>query len=308
MGMSASQCRLLNLTARMSDLEYQAQSISNSKIRLATQTEEIARNYSDALNKEKLTIQTGVDQNGVTTYKDATAANLTGYNTISTTEKQRFIKDSAGKVVLSEKLANIMNSVMTPGSFGNQSLKSAEDYKNMSLAEMNVNGAFVEFVYGAEGRPDINGDGKHDMIDYNALIGNIGDSKVQYYKNIFVETLESGGCNGQSSQNLNSPEWLQQQVQSGNISLYEADSTGDFQDVSWTSCDSSIQSKSDTTDMARAEADYKVKTAEIQTKDKRFDLDLQNINTEHTAIQTEVDSVKKTIEKNIDRSFKIFNA
>lgn len=270
MGMSASQCRLLSLTARMSDLEYQAQSISNSKIRLSTQSEEVARNYSDALNKEKLTVMTGVDTKGVTTYKDATAANLTGYNAISTTEKQRFIKDSAGKVIVSSTIKDNYDA--------------------------------------AQGKGDVHAFLTNCGVEQNTSSPNYDESKIAWYTNLYNEIKESGGCNPQSTDNLNSPEWLQQQVTSGNISLFEKDETGDFVDVSWTSGDSSIQSKSDDTDMARAEAEYKVKTAEIQTKDKRFDLDLQSINTEHTAIQTEVDSVKKTIEKNIDRSFKIFSA
>jgi hypothetical protein len=61
MGMSASQARLLSLTARLSDLEYSAQSISNSKIRLADASAEASREYSEALDKEKYTVLAGVD-------------------------------------------------------------------------------------------------------------------------------------------------------------------------------------------------------------------------------------------------------
>ena len=56
MGLSASQVRLLTLTKRLSDLELQAQQISNSKIRLSTESEQISKNYSDSLNKTKFTI------------------------------------------------------------------------------------------------------------------------------------------------------------------------------------------------------------------------------------------------------------
>ena len=40
MGMSASQARLLSLTARLSDNEHSGQNISYAKIRLADQTEQ----------------------------------------------------------------------------------------------------------------------------------------------------------------------------------------------------------------------------------------------------------------------------
>ena len=56
MGLSASQARLLSLTARLSDLELRAQTISNAKIRLSDQSEGASRKYSDALDKQTLKI------------------------------------------------------------------------------------------------------------------------------------------------------------------------------------------------------------------------------------------------------------
>lgn len=57
-----------------------------------------------------------------------------------------------------------------------------------------------------------------------------------------------------------------------------------------------------------AEALFNQKTAALEANEKILDMTLTGINTEHTALQTEVDSVKKVIDKNIDRSFKIFDA
>ena len=55
MGMSASQARLLSITARMNDVEFKSQSIANTKIRLADESEQIANDYTKALNKQKFT-------------------------------------------------------------------------------------------------------------------------------------------------------------------------------------------------------------------------------------------------------------
>ena len=55
MGMSASQARLLAITSRMNDVEFRSQSISNTKIRLADESEQVANAYTKALNKQKLT-------------------------------------------------------------------------------------------------------------------------------------------------------------------------------------------------------------------------------------------------------------
>ena len=56
MGMAASQARLLSITARIHDVEYQAQSIQNAKIQLATQEDKAYREYNAALEATTLTI------------------------------------------------------------------------------------------------------------------------------------------------------------------------------------------------------------------------------------------------------------
>ena len=55
MGMSSSQARLLSITARMNDVEFKSQTISNTKLRLADESEAVSRAYTDTLNKSKLT-------------------------------------------------------------------------------------------------------------------------------------------------------------------------------------------------------------------------------------------------------------
>ena len=57
MGMAASQARLLTITARLHDVEYQAQSIQNAKISLATQQDDVYQKYLDALDATTLTRQ-----------------------------------------------------------------------------------------------------------------------------------------------------------------------------------------------------------------------------------------------------------
>ena len=46
----------------------------------------------------------------------------------------------------------------------------------------------------------------------------------------------------------------------------------------------------------------------LQAQDKNLELRLSQLNTEHSAIQTEMDAVNKVISKNIETSFKTFNA
>lgn len=273
MGMSASQARLLSLTARLSDLEFQAQNISNSKIRLADEAEAASRNYSEALDKQKFTVKSFSD--GETRYIDATAYNLTHYHAVSDMDKQRFIKDSAGRVIVEDEVATAFDDVLQSG------------------------GDLYMFL-------DSLG------IIYDNTMEGYDSAKLLHYTNIYNEIIESGGYNAPGDDNLNDPEWLQAQVEAGNVYLAIWDDKanneqGDFVEVSWTSGDSTIQEKDDKIDLARAEAEYQTTNADIQSKDKRFDLQLKEIDTEHNAIQTEIDSVKKVLDKNIERSMKTFN-
>ncbi len=61
-----------------------------------------------------------------------------------------------------------------------------------------------------------------------------------------------------------------------------------------------------TADDGAATAEYESKMAEIQVKEKQLQLDLQQVETQQKACDTEIDSVKKIMDKNIERTFKVF--
>ncbi len=54
MGLAASQARLLTITARKADCEFQSMALSHQKIALARDMESISNEYQDAMNKTKL--------------------------------------------------------------------------------------------------------------------------------------------------------------------------------------------------------------------------------------------------------------
>ena len=53
-------------------------------------------------------------------------------------------------------------------------------------------------------------------------------------------------------------------------------------------------------------ADIDAKTTIIQQQDKTLELHLTQLDTEQQAIQTEMDAIKKVIDKNIEETFKTF--
>lgn len=59
--------------------------------------------------------------------------------------------------------------------------------------------------------------------------------------------------------------------------------------------------------IAAAEAEYNRKNNEIAAKDKKYENKIKTLDTEHTALQTEYESVQSAMNKNIERSFKAFS-
>ena len=72
MGMSASQARLLTITARLADNELRSQTINNAKMRLSTQSAQASDNYINALNDANMMFSnydlTGTSQSQLLTY------------------------------------------------------------------------------------------------------------------------------------------------------------------------------------------------------------------------------------------------
>lgn len=103
MGISASQGKLLFMTARISNNEFQQQSIAFSKQRLADRASGVNERYNEALNATKYQLLVGY--NGVNpNYEDLTYNMLTSYNSASS-GRQYIVKDQGGKVLVSNELA-----------------------------------------------------------------------------------------------------------------------------------------------------------------------------------------------------------
>ena len=201
MGFAASQARLLLLTARKSDLEFRAQQITNSEMILAMQTEEIAREYSNALSNQTLKF------NGQEGAVDIKASTLTA--------------DTNGLIL----------QVYLNGQWQDWKAENAGD---------DLNGAEI-----------LNG------------INN-GTYRIARLVNGVAEDAEA--------------------IHNTAFSVaYNTD------------------------DDAKADAEYRRKTAALQVKEKRLQMDLQQVEAQQKACDTEIESVKKIMDKHIEKAFKVFS-
>jgi len=92
MGLSASQARLLSITARLGNNELHSQQIANSKVRLADQTQKASQEYIQALDSTKL-MYTTYDANGAATQVGLTGSLLYTYEPM---KSQYTLQDASG--------------------------------------------------------------------------------------------------------------------------------------------------------------------------------------------------------------------
>lgn len=110
MGMAASQARLLCITARLHDVEYQAQAIQAAKIQLATQQDQAYREYNAALDATTLTINALNMKTGEKARVPATFNNLCSKNRLMGADGTQYaLKDNQGRLIVTEEIENAYN-------------------------------------------------------------------------------------------------------------------------------------------------------------------------------------------------------
>ena len=132
-----------------------------------------------------------------------------------------------------------------------------------------------------------------------------GDAKAQWYTNLF-NRMQSGGYQVLQDGLASSTEWIEFAFESGLVTLEQVDSKFNWNTVMYSSC-SDITEQTNNVAITIAEAEYNAAMNKIENKDKMYDLELKNIDTEHNSLQTEYDSIKTAIDKNIERTFKIYS-
>ena len=162
----------------------------------------------------------------------------------------------------------------------------------------------------------------------NVITIDTTDTKYQWYVNLWYrmggKTASSKVSNPQNyykvlgDEYMYNSDWLKFALEHGIVTMEqvqyqeEGESTAEemnqyaWTSITYTSC-ADLTEESDETAIAKAEAEYEQISAEIQAKDKKYDNDLKDLDTEHDALQTEYDSIKSVIEKNVERSFKAFS-
>ncbi len=290
MGLAASQGRYLCLTARMSDLVYEGQQISQQRLALSNETQAVADEYNDAMNNTVLKVNLpGVDgtNNQQLTYDIITSQDP--FNGLCMR-----IVDLNGNVVVPEKAGSIdVTSKNEKGESVVSNFSSAQEFIGKYLPDLD-----------AEKADELAGKGMEYLVQYYKENNHDSSTVVEYKTNI-NNNLKSENEHFLYDKNVTDPKYLQEMLTSGQWILQQTTEKDKWDSVTWQGS-SAISEIYDTSDDAAAEAKYESAMADIQKKDKVLELRLEQVQTQESAVEKEIDSIKQTISKNIEDSFGTF--
>lgn len=137
-------------------------------------------------------------------------------------------------------------------------------------------------------------------IDYLLKLFDIEKNTYKDYYEVLPENLAE------------SNDWLNNALAQGWVTLQKAGAsrtvdTDKFKwsDIIYTNA-TDIITEENSEAIAKAEAKYSQILSDIDSQDKRYQMQIRSLDSEHNALQTEYNSVKSAVDKNVDRSFKVF--
>ncbi len=150
------------------------------------------------------------------------------------------------------------------------------------------------------------------LVDNNTVLTittGVSVSSDDLAQSTFYDTLFNQICaNGWTENNqVDDNDYLQEMLQNGMLYISKVKDDGYYYQGNYAT-DTYIKEVSDDTYIAQAEAKYNTEKAKLNTKEETLDMKMKNLDTEISSLTTEYDTVKNTISKNIEKSFKRYNA
>ncbi|MBR5304513.1 MAG: hypothetical protein IKU37_06775 [Candidatus Gastranaerophilales bacterium] len=342
MGLSASQARFLQLTARKSDVEFEVQQINFQRLMLSEKLTEASTKYQDAINNRKLTFSynggQGLQEIDISykNYKNYMNQQLEGL--YSSQAKYYLVSSSGNKLVVSSEeerdkmieegtkripISSILEAKAEVEEYQKAQEEIAKAQEAIKNSESNNSDESTEnplletpkettppiVFYEAPSAYTISLAQIDLTTPYKSeIINDENGNPVEYY--LEQEYTESDFL---IAENLEDATTFQNALKDG-IYYFATrdlnDKTGKYE-FNIKGLDTlgggAISEEFDKSDDAAAQAEYDLIQSKVQSMDKKLELKLDQLETERNAITTEMDSVKKVIEDNIEKSFNIFS-
>lgn len=139
--------------------------------------------------------------------------------------------------------------------------------------------------------------------------------EIAYYVTLWEAIDEAGGYTTIDEKHISgddSDEWFKNMVEAGLVTIMAFDENGASDEWSETSVATSLgmnylQEVEDEELIKKAEIEYEYQLDLINQKDAEYDNELNQLETERSAIKTEIESINTVIDENQERTFDLFN-
>ncbi len=324
MGMAASQARYLGLTARKINVEYEGQQVNQQRTALANQSADLFRQllalevptppaqtdyytdiytYNDDTSIDGKTKITSIAENEGTDPKTYTvtmsstqmvpqygAQSNQGVSVTGTAPNQKIMLPNGTSYDLSEKIDGISKTYVDEfnklgkASYENETTDTYYSFKNsVTGATYYINATKTGFDPTKTSTQDV------DLFSVMPI-----EQEVN-------KTITNAQLSQSSDGIYNNIYWTDE---SGASYTYKLTKDTEYDEQGY---DDAMQAYNVNNELYQKElADINAKTEQLQETDRTLELRLKQLDTEQEALQTELDSVKKVIDKNVENVFKTF--
>ncbi|MCM1010239.1 MAG: hypothetical protein NC390_05120 [Fusobacterium sp.] len=221
-----------------------------------------------------------------------------------------FGEDNKNKITNSDDMTEFLDTIMSGKLKGFMDKGEVIHLKNQNLDITKNDLASKDIVYCVNAyildtMMDLFGEPIYGYMKGGEGNWQVADEEANWYINLFNK-IEKCGYQMLPKGLANSTEWIQFALENGIVIMEQIDSTANWQPITYTSC-SDIIEQNDSNAATIAEAEYNKAMRQIEAKDEMFDLELKNIDTEHSSLESEYESVKKAMSGNIERTFQMYS-
>lgn len=318
MGLAACQARYLSITARKTNVEYEALQINQQRTSLATRTSNIYNRLSSLEQPVQPNPVDFYDTNfsysvpsgdGAGDYVIDSYVKNSGSDTYTVYATRTYDTQTASQASVSNVQSAVDNG---DGTFTiTYTDGSTKTYSTVSDSQ-----AAIDLINAALGRQAIpDGEQLYSYTDKN-------NGYVHYLTNTELQELLAGGSNyndysvykTSATEKVVIPDAVLQFDQSGKLSKISSDTYSNVE-VNSTTEFNELKYQKAVKEYERKQANYdnevnrlKNETNKIQQQDKTLELKLNQLDTEQQTLKTELDSVTKLLDDNIKSIFNTFNS
>ena len=330
MGMAASQARFLNITARKTNIEYQGQQINEQRTALS--------NESANLYNQMLSLQVPTPPNTRDFTKVEYTFMMPGDIDEATVSQITPIKDKPGQysVIFTYKTTELGMPACADSQKSRAYNSGDETNPVYNITTAQGKGfTLSKYDNSDDEQKKIHGDAAAKLLEDNAEFGdvyfvNVGTEEVpkyQYYSGAELKTATADGAVTNAVTYYSAADVETFKEDSYTPCTISRDSLNRVQSFTHTPDDGNpttfaVTTKTITDDDAYNDAmneytyqnylyeqemaNINAKTSIVQAQDRTLELKLKQLDTEHNAVQTEIESVKAVCKKNVEDSFKTF--